>query len=85
MENDWTKLFAGYHDAAVAQGRKVGEILAACAREEPPSLLLNAVNEVAALVGMQEMVLGAIRMGIARGHLTGSESALTPTEDEAES
>jgi hypothetical protein len=42
-------------------------------REEPGSLLVNALNEIVTELQLHRAMFGAIRMGIARGHLTGAE------------
>lgn len=72
MDSDWTRSYRRHHDQAVQQGRKVAEIVIACNRDEPNSMLLQAVNEIAAELAVHRHVFAAIRMGIERGHLTGA-------------
>lgn len=73
VQNDWTEVYSEWHDQAVAQGKKVTEIMMAIHREEPRSLLVNALNEIVTELQLHRAMFGAIRMGIARGHLMGAE------------
>lgn len=68
---DWRDPFRSWHDAAVQQARKVNEILAACDRDEPNSLTLQAIRELAVEQTLLRSALSAIRVGIETGVLGG--------------
>ncbi len=73
MDTDWTNTYRGYHDLAVQQGKEVAEIVTVCNRDEPSTLLLQAVNEIAAELVLHRLTFAAIRVGIERGQWHGSQ------------
>jgi hypothetical protein len=73
LHTDWTKAFVEWHEPLLEQGRQVASTIGACNREEPPSLLRNALNEIETELKLHRMMLNAVRMGIARGDLTGAD------------
>jgi hypothetical protein len=73
METDWTDDYRGWHDKVVQQGRKVAEIVMACNQDEPNSMLLQAVNEIAVELALHRATFAAIRVGIERDRLGAME------------
>jgi hypothetical protein len=72
--SDWTEVFASWHDMVIQQGPNVDRALAECRSQEPKTLLLTAVEELAKEVKLHRAAINAVRMGIARGHLVGAEN-----------